>query len=199
MALGYGEYAMRVFGEVPGGGWPFFWNGPPRRFPTPALRWRGRLPKAPCVNGAFSLGVHGRRGRPTGKAPQIDWEVRRAHGLEGLEPSSAPRPKAPGLAQALLLGEVGSARTTPPDCSIRAACAPAPSGGGLPNLSPRERPFSLATRTPYSGRGTPSISKLEAMSPFAGDLIDLLTAATLLRRRTSCCSVSTTLADDAGK
>ena len=115
MALEYGEYAMRVFGEVPQEEAALFLEWAAKAFPQVRLTVEGEAPQGPpAERGPSPRGVCGRRGETYWKsAPQIDWEVREGlYGLEGLEPSlgRALKRLAPSPKPLLLLGEVGSGK-----------------------------------------------------------------------------------------
>lgn len=208
MALEYGEYAMRVFGEVPREEAALFLEWAAKAFPHARLTVEGEAPQGPPAGrGPSPRGVCGRRGETYWKsAPQIDWEVREGlYGLEGLEPSlrralkrlaSSPKPL-------LLLGEVGSGKDYAARLLYQGGLRP---GAFLEvdcqTLSPKGAAFFFghADSPLFRPGNTLYFKNLEAMSPpLRETLIDLLDSGYTLRQNKLLLSVSTTLADDAGK
>ena len=70
MALEYGEYAMRVFGEVPQEEAALFLEWAAKAFPHARLTVEGEAPQGPLRNGGLLPGGFTAAGeRHTGKAP----------------------------------------------------------------------------------------------------------------------------------
>lgn len=208
MALEYGEYAMRVFGEVPQEEAALFLEWAAKAFPQVRLTVEGEAPQGPpAERGPSPRGVCGRRGETYWKsAPQIDWEVREGlYGLEGLEPSlrRALKRLAPSPKPLLLLGEVGSGKDYAARLLYQGGLRP---GAFLEvdcqTLSPKGAAFFFghADSPLFRPGNTLYFKNLEAMSPpLRETLVDLLDSGYTLRQNKLLLSVSTTLADDAGK
>ena len=199
---------MRVFGEVPREEAALFLEWAAKAFPHVRLTVEGEAPQGPpAERGPSPRGVCGRRGETYWKsAPQIDWEVREGlYGLEGLEPSlrRALKRLAPSPKPLLLLGEVGSGKDYAARLLYQGGLRP---GAFLEvdcqTLSPKGAAFFFghADSPLFRPGNTLYFKNLEAMSPpLRETLIDLLDSGYTLRQNKLLLSVSTTLADDAGK